>query len=331
MQRVAALSQHLTTRSAEGGGRLSAARRDRPAAGGAGAGGAPPDDAEPYRFSGPPYDERAMVAFYNREGFVLVSGLIPQVECEAAVEAMWDALAEGDGAGREPVVRADRGTWPRGVVAPQLFDPAINALWNAEYLRLAALLSDGYAIPDGAPGRDSAAIEPPMGDHGLMAINTFPVAPEGGEEAAAWEMPGGHLDHCIPHDGFLTFPRPVRMSTMTFLNDCAGGEPGAHGGSTVVWPGSSRKFERLAASDPTRFELMIDLGSAREEARVGVEGAEQPIEIRHRAGDVLFYDIFTSHSGSVNTSQTPRFAFNVKWGSGKRVSEREQQQQQQQQ
>ena len=34
-------------------------------------------------------------------------------------------------------------------------------------------------------------------------------------------------------------------------------------------------------------------------------------------------DIFTSHSGSGNTSQTPRFAFNVKWGSGKRISERE--------
>ena len=262
-----------------------------------------------------------MVAFYNRNGFVVVSGLIPLADCGAAVDAMWRALADGQGAGCQPVVAEDRSTWPRGVVVPQLFDPEINALWNREYLRIAEVLSNGYQIHEGTPGRDFAPLKPPMGPHGLMAINSFPVAPEAA--AAAWEMPGSHLDHCIPEDGFLTFPRPVRMSTMTYLTDCAGGDAEAHGGSTVVWPGSSRKFEKLAASDPERFRMMIDLGNAREEAQVGVDGAEQPIEIKHRAGDVLFYDIFCSHSGSANTSQTPRFAFNVKWGTGKRVSERE--------
>ena len=35
--------------------------------------------------------------------------------------------------------------------------------------------------------------------------------------------------------------------------------------------------------------MMIDLSNAREEAQVGVDGAERPIEVRHRAGDVLFY------------------------------------------
>jgi hypothetical protein len=267
-----------------------------------------------------------MVAFYNHNGFVLVSGLIPLADCAAAVDAMWHALADSDGAGREPVVAEDRSTWPRGVVAPQLFDPETNALWNSEYLRIAEVLSNGYKIHDGTPGRDFAPLRAPMGPRGLMAINSFPVAPEGDEAVAAtaaWEMPGSHLDHCIPEDGFLTFPRPVRMSTMTYLTDCAGRDAEAHGGSTVVWPGSSRKFEQLAASDPERFRMMIDLGNAREEAQVGVDGAEQPVEIKHRAGDVLFYDIFCSHSGSTNTSQTPRFAFNVKWGTGQRVSERQ--------
>lgn len=283
------------------------------------------DSHEPYRFC-PPYDEHAMVAFYNVHGFVLVSGLIPPSDVEAAVGAMWRTLAESDDADRKPVVREDRSTWPRGVVAPQLFDKKINALWNSEYLRIGEVLSDGYEILEGTPGRDLAPLRPPMGPRGLMAINSFPVAPEGGEEATAaagaWEMPGSHLDHCIPEDGFLTFPRPVRMSTMTYLTECAGGDAEAHGGSTVVWPGSSRKFEKLAATDPARFQMMIDLGNAREEARVGVAGAEQPIEIKHRAGDVLFYDIFCSHSGSSNTSMTPRLAFNVKWGTGKRISER---------
>ena len=256
------------------------------------------DFSSSYRFC-PPYDEAAMVAFYNTHGFVLVSGLIPPSDCAAAVDAMWRALAKGD----KPAAPDDPSSWPRGVVAPQLFDAEINALWNREYLRIAELLSDGYEIQAGTPGRDSAPLRPPMGPRGLMAINNFPVAPEGGEEAAAanaaWEMPGaGHLDHCIPSDGFVTFPRPVRMSTMTYLTDCAGGDAEAHGGSTVVWPGSSRKFERLAATDPERFRMMIDLGNAREEAQVGVDGAERPIEVRHRAGDVLFYDIFLSHTST---------------------------------
>lgn len=68
--------------------------------------------------------------------------------------------------------------------------------------------------------------------------------------------------------------------------------------------------------------MMIDLGGAREEAGVGVDGAAAPIELRHRQGDVLFYDIFCSHAGSTNNSGTPRFAFNVKWGTGQRMSER---------
>ena len=71
---------------------------------------------------------------------------------------------------------------------------------------------------------------------------------------------------------------------MTYLTDCAPDEPAAHGGSTVVWPGSSRKFERLAATDPERFKMMIALGEAREEAGVGVDGAEAPIELRHKQG-----------------------------------------------
>ena len=251
---------------------------------------------EPYRFE-PPFDERAMLEYYNRWGFCVVSGLIPAETLEQAVEAMWAALEEGDGADRQPIDREDRSTWPRGVVAPQLFDPAIKGLWTPEYIRIGRMLSDGYEIEPGTPGRDHADIKPPMGDRGLMAINTFPIAPEGGEEREAaepWQMPGSHLDHCIPDDGYLTFPRPVRMSTMTYLTDCAAGEPAEHGGSTVVWPGSSRKFERLAATDPERFRMMIDLGNAREEAGVGVEGAEPPVELRHRAGDVLFCEFSTS-------------------------------------
>jgi hypothetical protein len=113
------------------------------------------------------------------------------------------------------------------------------------------------------------------------------------------------------------------MSTMTYLTDCAGGDAGAHGGSTVVWPRSARRYEwlvqgsivlqlcttvhplhagfmerlgasvsattmrpnpSLAATDPARFRLMWDLGAARAEAGVGEPGAEAPLELRRAAG-----------------------------------------------
>jgi hypothetical protein len=287
------------------------------------AGGSTHQVAEPFRFC-PPYDHKAMLDHYNAEGFVLVSGLIPAEACEAAVAAMWRELAKPgqvrqdgiDGARqRAPIDQHDTRTWPLGRQQQQFTDPAIEALWNPDYLRMAEFLSDGYIIYEGTPGRDYAKIQPPKQGATVGAINVFP------DQSTDWQVPSGHLDHCIPRDGFMTFPRPVRMSTMTYINDCAPGEQ--HGASTIVWPGSARRFERLAASDPERFKMMVDLGRASEEAGVGrSDGSSRaPIEVKHRAGDVLFYDIFTQHSGSSNTSQTPRFAFNRKWGQGKRINQ----------
>ena len=80
----------------------------------------------------------------------------------------------------------------------------------------------------------------------------------------------------------------------------------------AVWPGSHRLLATLAASDPTRFQLMHTLGQALEEA--GVLEIE-PVEVKAQRGDVLFYDILTAHSGSENhVAGSPRLAFNMKWG-----------------
>ncbi len=80
----------------------------------------------------------------------------------------------------------------------------------------------------------------------------------------------------------------------------------------TVWPGSHRLLAMLAASDPTRFQLMHTLGQALEEA--GVLEIE-PVEVKAQRGDVLFYDILTAHSGSENhAAGCPRLAFNMKWG-----------------
>ena len=273
-----------------------------------------------------------MVAADNREGFVVVSGLIPDTVSSAAAEAMWGAIeswseGEPERFGNQPLQRSLPSTWlpiAGQAATPQIENPAVSALWGAEYLRVGELLADGYVIEPHTPGRDFA---PMLAPRSVMSISKFPEL-----AGAEWATPGPHLDHCIKDDGFETFPRPVRVSTMTYLSSSSssssssggggGAQPVVHSGCTIVWPRSARKMERLAASDPSRFRLMWDLGAAMAEAGVGCEGSEAPLEIQHEVGDVLFYEIFTAHAGSMNTSAVPRLAINMKWGSGKRVSER---------
>ena len=86
-----------------------------------------------------------------------------------------------------------------------------------------------------------------------------------------------------------------------YVTDCAPGDQ--HGASTIVWPGSARLFERLAASDPDRFKMMVDLGRAREEAGVGLaDGSSRPpVEVKHRAGDVFFYGVPLNSTFSLAT------------------------------
>ena len=241
--RIDALRRHLDSGTPTAHFQPCAAAVPTVASGsGAGAESTISESSEPYRFC-PPYDYAAMLEYYNKEGFVLVSGLIPAAACEAAVAAMWRALAQPgellpspsftrtlgfislrpgqvrqdgvDGAReRAPIDQHDKSTWPLGRQQHQFTDPAVEALWNPDYLRLAEFLSNGYDILEGSPGRDMAEIRPPTKGATIGAINVFP------EQKTEWSMPSGHLDHCIPRDGFLTFPRPVRMSTMTYLLRC---------------------------------------------------------------------------------------------------------------
>eukprot|EP01052_Picozoa_sp_SAG31_P053371 SAG31_NODE_13650_length_855_cov_1.419312_1_plen_212_part_01 len=167
--------------------------------------------ADTYTFSAPltAASEASMVAAYNGLGFVVVSGLIPRGVVLGAEAAMWEAIERHPENKRQHVSRA-AGSWPAKVVSPQLHALEITALWGEEYLRVAKLLSDEYHIEEGAPGRDCAPLVAPQS---VMSINTFPAP----QPPAAWQAPAPHLDHCIPADGYEAFPRPVRISTMTYL------------------------------------------------------------------------------------------------------------------
>ncbi|MCC6442507.1 MAG: phytanoyl-CoA dioxygenase family protein [Armatimonadetes bacterium] len=214
-------------------------------------------------------------SFYREQGYVLVSGLIAPEIVKRAEVAMWQAMG---------LVTGDPSGWPRSGVPPVVSgEPVLTACYTPEMLAAAARLAGG----------DPQGFAPPAS---IYALNVFPQPGE-------WRWPGPHIDHAIREDGYRTFPRAFRIAAMTYLHDVP-----AHGGGTVVWPGSARKVEILARSDPERYETMWALNQ--DVARAGIG---EPVELTPRQGDVLFYHYLCAHAGSMNTSGRPRLAFNMKW------------------
>ena len=211
---------------------------------------------------------------FDEQGFLLVSGLIPRQIAVAAEAAVWRDL------GLDP---NDPASWSRPRTHQGYPGPELVACYTPEVLDAAALLS----------GDDRSTIHAPRQGY---AIHVFPQPGE-------WTWPGPHIDHAIKDAGHRTFPRAFRLAAMTFLNDV---QP--HGGGTVVWPGSHRKLEALARSDPDRYELMWALNQDLRKVDLG-----EPYETTPRQGDVLFYHYLCAHAGSMNTSSRPRLALNMKW------------------
>jgi ectoine hydroxylase-related dioxygenase (phytanoyl-CoA dioxygenase family) len=212
---------------------------------------------------------------YDEQGYLLVSELIPPETAAAAEAAMWRLI------GASPDDPASWSELPRGHASFE--NPELVACYTPEYRSVAALLA----------GDDPAIFQAPRRGY---AINVFP-------QAGSWVWPRPHIDHAIKEHGHRTFPRAFRIAAMTFLNDVP-----PHGGGTVVWPASHQKIEALARSDPERYELMWTLGQALRELDLG-----EPVETTPRRGDVLFYHYLCAHAGSMNTSERPRLAMNMKW------------------
>jgi hypothetical protein len=212
---------------------------------------------------------------YARDGYLLVSGLIPAEVAARAEAAMWRSVG---------VSPDDPSSWTSVPQNHQRYEaPELVACYTPEFLAAAAELA----------GDDPATFRPPTRGY---AINIFPTSDE-------WHWPRPHIDHAIKDAGHKVFPRAFRIASMTYLSDV---EP--RGGGTVVWPGSCHKLEALARSDPERFELMWTLGQAIRTVELG-----DAIEVPARRGDILFYHYLCAHSGSQNVRRRPRFAMNMKW------------------
>ena len=227
-----------------------------------------------------------LIERYNADGYVLVSGLIGPEVYRPATDAIWDAMEDPSdhwltGESQGGLRRSDRSTWPAEPkqFAKSVAHPDVSALWTPAYRAMTEALAQGFVPESEAMHLPDVPITAPSG---ALAFNIFPSA----APAEGWSWPSPHIDHSIEDHGYRSFPRPVRMSTMTYLSPSPG--QGAHGGATVVWKGSHRAMERLAAAHPERFELMHPLGGALEEAG-GLE--LEKVEVLVREGDVLFYDV----------------------------------------
>ncbi len=213
-------------------------------------------------------------AAFDRDGFLLVSGLIPDAIAARAEAAIWEKL-EADPS--DPV------TWEGKPVGSGHSSPDVTAIFTPEMAQLVDALCDevhpGWQQPTSA-----------------FALNIFPQPGE-------WSHYGPHIDHALEKDGFLTFPRPMRLASLLYLTDCK-----RDGAPTVVWPGSHKKIEALGKSDPERFKLMFTLNNHLNELDFG-EG----IQVEGKRGDVLFYHYLCAHSGSRNARDYPRFAIAYKW------------------
>ncbi len=205
------------------------------------------------------------VAFFEENGYILVSGLTPEAIVAAATIRLEQEMKE---------------KYPTAFFGTQ----AANDCYTETLCAAAAEL--------GGEGD----IKPYFPIRGALAIITYPSEGE-------WQWPPPHLDHSIPKDGHHTFPRPYRLASLFYLSEIAKG-----GGGTVVWPGSHRKLETLAKSDPERYTLMTTLNND-----IALAGLSEPVELTPSPGDILFYHYLTAHAGSKNVTDQPRLALNHKW------------------
>ncbi len=162
-------------------------------------------------------------------------------------------------------------------------DNALVACYTPEICAAAMLLA-GVSEPPFMPPRS------------ILAITAFPT-----EEV--WKPHSPHIDGALRKDDKTVDPPPFRIAGMIYLSDV---EP--HGGGTLVWRGSHKIIAEVAKSDPIRFEKMPPLNEYLPNVDLG-----DPLELTPRAGDALFYKCLCAHTGSMNTTNRPRLALNMKW------------------
>ena len=225
------------------------------------------------------------LAQFEEEGYLLLSGLIPQETVTKAREAMWHMMGmDAD----NPSSWEDSNHPPSSEfymqrAGDQLFGvthPDVLACCTPEYLTVLKQLASQYPeIPHCEKQRPE----------GVWALNKFPVSAE-------WKRPSPHLD-----GGFRDLrldPGTFRVTSLTYLTDA-----NAHGGTTIIWPEGPQRIREFRKNNPEFSNHVRDMGPQLQEMDLG-----EPMEVVVKQGDVLFFHHLLPHDGTTNVSSTPRFA-----------------------
>ena len=250
----------------------------------------------------------AQVEQYTRDGYLLVSGTIPEEIAAKAEAAIWSC------AGFNPDLPPSSWEDAKGGICLYNSADLVNCFTPQCLAAAAQLAGDApstfsklhrhpktYCAPDFLAAQEAGEdVSKFFRWDGTYTINIYPTPGE-------WEAPtiasGGHLDHSLEEHHHKTFPPVFRVGALIYLNDIV-----RHGGGTFVWPGSHRELEVLARKNPERYEYRTALNATLPEIELG-----DPAELTLKRGDVLFLHHLCIHAGSKNASNRPRFALNMKW------------------
>ena len=224
---------------------------------------------------------------FRQEGYILLSGLIPETVARRGEAAMW-ALLEMDG--------EDPETWSEvpehAVHKPTRYlvqhqncaEPDILACYTEAVLMAVSRLM----------GVDREAVRPARR---VLTQNVFP-----GD--GPWSHGRPHFDGGTNRWKFNdTFPISRGVHSILYLSD---GE--SHGGATFGWPGTHRMMRNLAVSNPAKYPYLFEVNSDMHLVDIG-----EPVELVAKCGDILFYRNFFVHAGSGNVGVRPRFACRHGW------------------
>jgi hypothetical protein len=253
------------------------------------------------------------INFFKSEGYLIKKGALPQSDCKAAVDRMWESSPDF-------LKRDDPSTW-RPIPADEGSDDPLltkrDTRWQYRSVGTEKWLLDlaysqkivGWA--EQLLGKDTLRIpEPggkPMGSWG-PAWPGGPVDPQmtEGVRGIYATLPSEATD---PLDDHLhTDGHPFHLGVVCLLED----NP-PNGGGFKVWPGSHRRFYPLFPMqyDQTRVPFYEHLPSHKgiihpqeylDEIQ-RVEADTQPVDCHGEAGDLVFWHHRMGHMAGHNTAE----------------------------
>ena len=230
------------------------------------------------------------LAQYDRDGYVLVSGLIPEETIANAEAAMWSVLGmdRDDPASWSPLPDDIDGvttTVSQGVIEHfGVQDPALLACCTPAFYEVQSQL-----VRENAEAFHCQKPQP----EAVWTRSVFPVSKGWNSSRWACRWRTSTLQ-CLSR----IIPRLV--ADVSRFRCCAGWR---YRGLARIAPEATRGGGAVTLD---RYRMLPDLKNPQQRFDLG-----EPVELRPSRGDVLFFHYLLVHAGSLNTSNKPRFALRL--------------------